>query len=114
MLTRIMKWGAIGMLLLAGLRLPVGTDRVLLEFVVCASSLLVAAQAFRAGRYVWAIVFAAIALVFNPIIPVAVDGAISVWLAWICFAAFLVSLVALRRPPITAIRPGTDRSVAAL
>ena len=49
-MTRIMKWLSITMLLLAVLQLPVASHPVLLAIVVCASGLLVAAQAIRAGK----------------------------------------------------------------
>ena len=57
-----MKWLSITMLLLAVLQLRVASHPVLLAIVVCASGLLVAAQAVRAGKYSWAIGFLAIAV----------------------------------------------------
>ena len=50
-----MKWLSITMLLLAVLQLPVASHPVLLAIVVSASSLLVVAQALRAGKYSWAV-----------------------------------------------------------
>ena len=54
-MTKIMKWLSITMLLLAVLQLPVASHPVLLAIVVSASSLLVVAQALRAGKYSWAV-----------------------------------------------------------
>ena|SRR5260370_475540 len=69
-----MKWLSITMLLLALLQLPVASHPVLLAIVVCASGLLVAAQAIRAGKYSRAVGFLVIAVLFNPVIPIARSG----------------------------------------
>jgi Family of unknown function (DUF6804) len=109
MLTKIMKWVSIGVLLLAGLRLA-SSYKVLLEFVVCVSGLLVVTQAVRAGKYIWATGFLAIAVLFNPVVPIPLSGKISLWLNWVCIAAFLTSLAALRRQPILSIPSITNRT----
>jgi len=51
MLTKIMMWVSIAVVLLALLELPVTSEPVLVEFVVCATGLLVICQAVRAGQY---------------------------------------------------------------
>jgi hypothetical protein len=66
-MTKTMKWVSITMLLLAILQVPVARHQVLLSIVVCASGLLVVAQAVRAGKYPWAIAFRAIVVLFNPV-----------------------------------------------
>src|SRR5207247_34340 len=73
-MTKIMKWLSITMLLLAVLQLPVASHPVLLATVVCVSGLLIAAQAVRAGKYSWAVGFLAIAVLFNPVVPIARSG----------------------------------------
>ena len=116
MLTKIMTWVSIAALLLAVLRLPTASYRVLLEFVVCLSALLVVSQGVRSGKYLWAAGFAAIAVLFNPILPVALSRKTLLWLDSFCVMAFLISSAVfkdLRRPrlsiPLIADRaPGSE------
>lgn len=109
MLTKIMKWVSIAALLLAVLRLPTGSYQVLFEIVVCMSGLLVATQAVGAGKYLWALGFAAIAVLFNPVVPVALARRTFIWLDLVCLMTFLVSLAALRSRPMLSIPSITDR-----
>jgi Family of unknown function (DUF6804) len=97
--TKIMKWLSIAVLLLMGLGLPVGSYRVGLEIVVCVTALLVVTQAVRAGKYFWATGFSVMAVLFNPVVPIALSGNAPLLLAWVCLTAFLMSIVALRRQP---------------
>ncbi len=110
MFTRIMKWVSIAVLLLAALRLPTGSYQVLFEVAVCMSGLLAATQAVRAGKYFWAAGFLAIAVVFNPVVPIALSRKIFLWLDWVCLAAFLLSLAALKRQPTLSIPSITNRT----
>src|SRR5215831_19564145 len=89
MLTKIMKWVSIAALLLAVLRLPTGSYQALLEIVVCMSGLLAATQAVRAGKYFWATGFVAIAVLFNPVVPVALARRTFLWLDLVCLMTFL-------------------------
>jgi hypothetical protein len=109
MLTKIMKWVSIAILLLAGLRLA-SSYQVLLQFVVCVSGLLVFTQAFRAGKYIWAAGFLAIAVLFNPVALIPLSGKVSLWLDWVCLAAFLASLAALKMQPTLSIPSITNRT----
>jgi Family of unknown function (DUF6804) len=103
-MTKIMKWVSITMLLLAVLRLPVASHPVLLAIVVCATGLLVAAQAVRAGKYSWAVGFLAIAVLFNPVIPIARAGRDILWIDAVGLAAFLTAVVAFKaRPALTVL-----------
>ena len=68
------------MLLLAVLPLRTASSQVLLAIVVCASGLLLVREAVRAEKYSWAVVFVAIAALFNPIVPVARCGSNVLWL----------------------------------
>jgi hypothetical protein len=110
MLTKIMKWVSIVALLLAVLRLPTGSYQVLFEVVVCLSGLLVATQAVRAGKYLWAPGFAAIAVLFNPVVPVALARRTFLWLDVVCLMTFLVSLAALKTRPTLSIPSITGRT----
>jgi len=105
MVTRIMKWVSIAALLLAVLRLPTASYQILLEVVVCVTALLVVTQAVRTGKYFWAAGFIVIAVLFNPVVPVALSRKTSLWLDLVCLAAFLVSLAALKTKPLLSI-PG--------
>ena len=98
-MTKIMKWLSITMLLLAVLQLRVASHPVLLAIVVCVSGLLVAAQAVRAGKYSWAVGFLAIAVLFNPVIPIAGAGRDVLWIDGIGLAAFLAAAVAFKHGP---------------
>src|SRR5215471_12670209 len=73
MMTNIMKWVAITILLLAVL-FRVANSQVLVAIVVCVSAVLLVRQAIRAGKFSWAVVFVAIAALFNPIVPIARSG----------------------------------------
>jgi len=99
MLTKVMKCVSIGVLCLASLRLPTANFQVLLEFVVCVTALLVVTQAVGLRKYLWAVGFTVITVLFNPIVPVALSRRTWFWLDWICLVAFLVSLAALKRQP---------------
>ena len=96
MLTTNMTWVSIAVLLLEVLGLPVTSNKILLEIVVCASGLLVIRQAVRASQHLLAIGFLPIIVLFSPISPIAVSGRVFLWLNWIGLAAFVVSVIALK------------------
>jgi hypothetical protein len=98
MITKIAKWISVAGLLLAALWRPSENYQLLLQFVVCASALLVAWGAYSSAKYLWGIGFAAIAIIFNPIQPLAPSREMFLWLDLLSMATFLVSLV-LSRPP---------------
>jgi hypothetical protein len=110
MLTKIMKWVSIGVLLLAGLSFPPASYRVLLGIVICVSGLLVVTHAVRAGKYIWAAGFSAIVVLFNPVVPIAISGQTFLRLDWLCLAAFLVCLTALKWQPTLSIASMTNRT----
>ena len=107
--TKLMKWLSVAALLLAGLGLPLGSNRIVLEIVVCVSALVVVTQAIRAGKYLWAVGFSAIAVLFNPMVPIVLSGKTSLLVDWVCLLAFLVSLFALRIQPTFSIPSITHR-----
>jgi hypothetical protein len=110
MLTKTMKWVSVVALLLALVGRPSAGYQTVLEFVVCLSGLLVLAQAVRTGRYIWAVGFMAIAVLFNPVLPVVLSRKITLGLGWVSLATFLVSLAALQGRPILSIPSITDRT----
>ena len=109
MLTNIMKWISIAMLLLAVFQFRVVSNQVFLTIVVCASGLLIATQAFRTGKYAWAVGFLALAVLFNPFAPIARSGSEVLWLNGFGLAAFLMAAVALKAHPALTVPSITDR-----
>jgi len=113
MLTAIMKWVSIAVLLL-GLfeNLPVGSQEwsvrnggylELFNMLVCLSALLVVAEGFRRRKYFWASGFVAIAVLFNPIVPVTLSRQMFLGLDSVCILTFLVSLALSKRRPILTV-----------
>ena len=82
----------------------------MLESLICVSALMVVAQAWREGKYVWAAGFAAIAVLFNPAVPVAISRTAFLWVDALCIATFLVSLAVLKRHPRLSIPSITNRT----
>jgi hypothetical protein len=110
MLTKIMKWVSVILLLLAALRLPTAGFQVVLEILICVSSLLVVTQAAQVAKYFWVAGFVAIAVLFDPVVPVVLSRKNFLWLDWACLAAFLFSLAALKRQPTPSIPSITNRT----
>ena len=110
MLTKIMMWVSIAVVLLALLGLPVTSEQVLVEIVVCASALLVVCQAVRAGQHLLAIGFLPIIAAFSPISPIAVSGRAFLWLNWIGLAAFLVATIVLKTERTLSMPSITNRA----
>ncbi len=109
MLTKIMKWVSIAALL-GALLWPSASYRILLEFVVCASAILVLLQAWGRGKYLWGTGFIAIAGLFNPIAPAVLPRQMLVWLDLVCLAMFVLSLAALRTGPRLSMPPIINRT----
>ena len=110
MFTKMMKWLSIVVLLPAVLWQPSDGYQLTLQFVVCAGAMLVALQAVRGEKYVWAIGFVGIAMLFNPFQPLAFSRAMFLSLGWVSVATFLVSLAALRAKPGLAMPSITGQS----
>ena len=110
MLTKIMMWVSIAVVLLALLELPITSEPVLVEIVVCASGLLIIRQAVRAGQYLFATGFLPIAVAFSPISPIAISGRAFLWLNWIGLGAFLVAVVALKTERTLSMPSITNRT----
>ena len=108
--TKIMKWIAIATLFLAVLGFPIVSHRAVLEIVVCVSGLLVVTQPVRASKYFWAAGFLAIAVLFNPIVPLPLPGNVFLLLEWVCLAAVLVSLAVLKMQPTLSVLSITSRA----
>lgn len=105
MLTKTMKWVSIAILLLALFWQPLQNHQVALEILICVGALLVVTQAWRTQKYFWATGFVAIAVLFNPIVPLALTRKTFFLLELVCLAAFLLSLTVLTGKPL-APAPG--------
>ena len=112
MLTRIMKWFSIAALLLAAMFWRSAADyQALLDFAVCTGAIVVVLQAVRAKEYRWATGFVAMALLFNPVVPVfRLSGPLSLLLVLVSIAPFALSLAALKTQPLLSIPSITDRT----
>jgi hypothetical protein len=96
MLTKIMKWVCIAALLVAVIWGSSVNYQILLEFLVCAGALLLVLGAWRMGKYSWAAGFIAIAVLFNPVVPIVLPHPILLWVDLICLVSFVLSLAMLR------------------
>jgi len=110
MFTKLTKWLSI-MALLLGMFLTSSTIyRIGLEMVVCVAAVVVLAQAFRIRKYFWGVGFAAIAVLFNPVVPVVLSHRIFLLLDLVCIGTFLISLTALQWQPTLSIPSITGRT----
>jgi hypothetical protein len=118
-LTKIMKWITMATLLTAAMLWGSAANSQLPQFllgcVVCFGASVVVMQAVQARKYVWAGGFAAIALFFNPLVPILpFDGGWGRMLVLVSIVPFAVSLALLRSQPlltiasITGSHPGSE------
>src|SRR6185437_15158554 len=94
MFWKIMKFACAGVLLLTAFWVVSPGVKILLDIVVCVGALMVATQAVTWSKYLWTAGFIAIAVLFNPILPVALSRNIFLGLDLACLLAFLISLEA--------------------
>jgi len=105
-----MKWISIVMLLIALFWPPLADHQMGLGILICLSALLVVAQAWSAGKHIWVLTFAAVAILFNPIMPLALAPQTFVWLEWVCLATFILSLIASTAKQATPLPGIIDRN----
>ena len=114
MLTEIMKWASVVALTVAVFWWHSSLNvRVLVQFIVCAAAGLVFVQAMGASKRLWAAGFLGIALLFNPIVPVALPRGIFLWLDMVCLTMFLFSVALLKtgqRPSMVSIADSGRRN----
>jgi hypothetical protein len=114
MVTKIIKLVAVAALLMAALPEPGAAYRVVLEFVVCASGVVVMLEAARARKYIWMIAFGVVVILYNPLVPVALSRKTLIGLDFVCVLMFLISLAVLHTrstlsmPSITDRTPGSE------
>ncbi len=111
MYVKIMISGSIAALAIALFMTSNASYRVLLQFLVCASAALVVLHAVRAeAQYLWAGAFCLVAVLFNPILPIALPSRVFFLLDVICIALFLVYYSGYKAKPRLSMASVTDRS----
>ncbi len=116
MITQIAKYAAVVVLLGAVVWRSNSLYEILVQFVVCVGALMVVRQAILARSYFMTVVFCAVALVFNPVAPIAFSGKTSLLLQLFSVSMFVVSLLTLKSgmtprlsmPSITDRTPGSE------
>ncbi len=112
MFPKIMKWSSIAALLVLAILWRSSADNrtFAAAFVVWAGAAVVLVQATQAHKYVWAAVFFAVCLLFNPIVPVLASRNSFLLLDLACLGIFMGSLSVLKTKPRLSIASITDRT----
>jgi hypothetical protein len=103
-LTTIMKWTSL--ISLTGALFfwrPAGGYAIILQFVICLSAILVSRQAARSGKQLWVIAFAALAILFNPVVTVPVSRSVFLWINMLCFTMFVAAVKFPKTAPKVSI-----------
>ncbi len=115
MATKLSKFCAIAALLALIVLWRSSDSRTLTAaFVVCTAAVVTAWQAIRVRKYAYILVFLAIVVVFNPLLPMVFPRTAFLMVYVACLATFLLSLrMALPRPrlsmaSITDRTPGSE------
>ena len=107
---KVMKFVCAAVLLLTAFWVASPGVKIVLDIVVCVGALIVATQAVAWSKYLWTAGFVAIAVLFNPVLPVALSRNVFLGLDLACLLAFLISLEALESQPILSIPSITHRT----
>ncbi|HTS10116.1 MAG TPA: DUF6804 family protein [Candidatus Eisenbacteria bacterium] len=107
---KIMKLAAIAALLMVALPKSGAAYQVVLEFVVCVAGIIVSWEAGRARKYMWMVAFGLIAILFNPIAPVALSRNTFIWIDLATVLMFLTSLAVVRARPRLSMPSITNRT----
>jgi hypothetical protein len=109
--TRMMKWFAIAALLTLAVLWRSSDSRTLIAgFVVCTGAIVAMLQASRVRKYGWVLAFLAIAVLFNPLVPMVFSRGASLTLYVGCLATFLLSLGMAMPAPRLSMASITDRT----
>jgi len=111
--TKVMKWGSIAALLvLAALNSHSLADyrTILAALVVFAGAIVVLVQSTSRGKYLWAMAFLAVGVLFNPVLPIMLSRNTFVMLEMVSLVLFAASLAALKRIPRLSIASITGRT----
>jgi hypothetical protein len=109
---QVMKWTSIVALLLAVVFWKAAPDyQRELNLIVAMAAAFVFVQAYRAGKHLWAVGFAGIALLFNPVVPMfRLGGDPGLGLVVFSIVPFAMSLIVLKSQPRLSIASITDRN----
>ena len=112
MFPKIMKWVSLAALVLAiGVRQFATNYSVLPQLVIFVGACVIALQGIHEKKYGWAAAFAAIAILFNPVlILVPIQTVAFFVLVAACIATFAFSLIAVKATPLLSIPSITDRN----
>lgn len=109
MLTKMMKLVSIAALVLAAFFWrSSGNFQTVVQFLVCGAAALVVIQATRSGKYLWTAAFLVVAVLFNPLVPMALHGSIFIWVDLLCLTMFLASTAYLQTSPRLTIASVTN------
>ena len=111
MATRMVKWFAIAALLALAVLWRSSDSRTLIAgFVVCAGAIVAMLQATRVRKYGWILAFLAIAVLFNPLVPMVFSrgGFLTLYVG--CLATFLLSMGMAAPAPRLSMASITDRT----
>ena len=110
--TQVMKWVSIVALLLAVVFWnSAAFYQVELNLVVTIAAAVVVIQAIQRKKYPWAAGFFAIALLFNPAVPIfRLAGAVGFSLVVLSIATFGISLMTLKPQPLLSAPSITNRN----
>jgi Family of unknown function (DUF6804) len=110
MFTKITKFVCAGVLLLTAFWAVSPGLKIMLDILICVGAITVATEAVSRPKYLWAAGFVAIAVLFNPIVPLVLSRNVFLALDVACLLAFLTSLEALKDQPIFSIPSITNRT----
>lgn len=110
MITKVVKMVAIVALLMALLPWSGAAYGAALESVVCVCGLAVLWEAARARKYIWLAGFGAVAILFNPVVPLAFSRRTFLWLDLASILMFLTSLAVLHARPLLSMPSITNRT----
>jgi Family of unknown function (DUF6804) len=115
MATKMSKWCAIAALLTLVVLWRSSDSRTLIAgFLVCAAAVVTMVQATRVRKYVWILVFLAVTVLFNPLVPLLFSRTVFLMLYLGCLTTFLLSLrmavptARLSMASITGRTPGSE------
>jgi hypothetical protein len=82
----------------------------LLIWIVWAGTIVVFAQATRAGKYLWTGIFGVLVVLFNPVLPIPISASQALILNATTLILFMVSVESLREKPRLSIASITGRT----
>lgn len=105
MLSNFLKRASLAALLIAVFASTSSKFGLFLSFVPCIGACAACGEALRAKEYVWAGLFLAVALIFNPVFPLPLPYSYALVLNLLCLGLFASSIVHSREPLLLTIAP---------